>query len=106
MAQLGFGTSVGQEPSGVRQTEIYSWTRNPQLLAYGAVLFGIAIIFPSLQAAAWIILYAGIGYLMVITEEEHLLNLFGKEYQDYCRKVPRTFRYPWSKVLDAPAAED
>lgn len=97
MAHLGFGTSVGRQPEGVRQTGIYRWSRNPQLLSYGVMLTGITILYPSLQALAWLFLYAGISYLMVITEEEHLLNLFGEDYQEYCRKVPRLIGLPWTQ---------
>ena len=78
MAHLGFSTTVGQKPGEVRQSGPYRWTRNPQLLTYGVMLLGLGIMYPSLQTAAWILLYAAIGYLMVITEEEHLSALFGR----------------------------
>lgn len=96
MAHLGFSTTVGQEPGEVRQTGPYRWTRNPQLLTYGVMLLGFWILYPSLEAAAWIVLYAVIGYLMAITEEEHLTNLFGEKYKEYCKKVPR-FIIQWIK---------
>jgi len=89
MAHLGFGTTVGQQPEGVRQTGPYRWTRNPQLLTYAILLAGMGIMYPSIQAAAWILLFAAIGHLMVLTEEEHLKNQFGEEYLEYCRRVPR-----------------
>jgi len=97
MAHLGFSTTMGQQPKGVRQTGPYRWTRNPQLLTYGVLLLGFGIMYPSIQIAAWILLFAAIGYLMVLTEEEHLSNLFGENYNDYCNKVPR-FIINWKKI--------
>jgi len=97
MAHLGFSTTVGQKPGEVRQSGPYRWTRNPQLLTYGVMLLGLGIMYPSLQTAAWILLFAAIGNLMVITEEEHLSNLFGEKYDEYCSKVPR-FIINWKKI--------
>ena len=97
MAHLGFSTTVGQKPGEVRQTGPYRWTRNPQLLTYGVMLLGLGIMYPSIQTAAWIILYFAIGFLMAITEEEHLRNLFGEKYEEYCMKVPR-FIINWNKI--------
>jgi len=89
MAHLGFSTTVGQQPREVRQTGPYRWTRNPQILSYGMMLLGLGIMYPSLQTAAWILLYAAIAHLMVLTEEEHLKNQFGDNYLEYCSQVPR-----------------
>ena len=94
MVHLGYGTTLGQQPGEVRQTGPYRWTRNPQLLSYGVMLLGLGIIYPSIQTAAWIFLYAAIAHLMVLTEEEHLKNQFGENYLEYCRQVPRyIFRF-------------
>ena len=97
MAHLGFSTTMGQQPEGVRQTGPYRWTRNPQLMTYGVLLLGFGIMYPSIQTASWILLFAAIGYLMVLTEEEHLSTLFGEKYNDYCNKVPR-FIINWKKI--------
>lgn len=89
MSKLGFGSTLGNQPGQLRQSGPYSWSRNPQLLSYGALLLGCVILYPSWQAVAWIALYGAIAHIMVITEEEHLGTLFGEEYQAYCRRVPR-----------------
>ena len=94
MAHLGFGTTVGQQPREVRQSGPYRWTRNPQILSYGLMLLGLGIMYPSLQTAAWVLLYAAIAHLMVVTEEENLHNQFGFQYEEYCSQVPRyVFRF-------------
>ena len=94
MAHLGFSTTVGQQPREVRQSGPYRWTRNPQILTYGMMLLGLGIMYPSLQTAAWVLLYAAIGHLMILTEEEHLKNQFGDHYLEYCSRVPRYLGRP------------
>lgn len=94
MAQLGFKTTVGSQPDQLRRTGPYRWSRNPQLLSYGLILAGCVILFPSWQAAAWLMLYGAIAWLMVQTEEEHLHNLFGVEFDEYCRQTPRFLPLP------------
>jgi protein-S-isoprenylcysteine O-methyltransferase Ste14 len=89
MAQLGFDTTIGRQPDQLRQRGPYRWSRNPQLLSYGLMLVGCVVLYPSWQAAVWIVLYAAIAWLMVQTEEEHLLKLFGSQFEQYCRQVPR-----------------
>ena len=91
MAHLGFGITVGEQPQQLRRTGPYAWSRNPQLLTYAVVLLGFAILYPSWQAAAWVVLYGVIAQIMVLTEEEHLKKVFKAEYQDYCHQVPRYF---------------
>ena len=89
MAHLGYGTTIGQKPGEVRQTGPYRWTRNPPLLSYGVMLLGLGVLYPSIRTAAWVLLYAAIAHLMVVTEEEHLYNQFGFRYEEYCSQVPR-----------------
>ena len=105
MAYLGFGTSMGQMPPGVKASGPYRWTRNPQLLAYGLTLSGFWILYPRLEVAAWILLYAALAHLMATTEEEHLRNVFGDEYEEYCRSVPR-FLIPWGKIRSSGSKDN
>jgi protein-S-isoprenylcysteine O-methyltransferase Ste14 len=94
MAQLSYRTTLGNLPAELRRTGLYRWSRNPQLLSYGLMLGGCVILYPSWQAIAWLVLYGAIALLMVQTEEEHLHNLFGAEFEDYCRQTPRFFPLP------------
>lgn len=91
MGYLGFNVSLGQGSNRVRQSGPYRWSRNPQILAYSLIVIGLASLYPSLEAAGWVLVYAVIAQLMVLTEEEHLKNLFGEAYQTYCDRVPRYF---------------
>lgn len=99
MAHLGFSISVGDQPDQLRQTGPYRWSRNPQLLTYGVLLLGFVILYPSWQAVIWLALYGAISHVMILTEEEHLVNIFREEYQNYCRKVPRYIRFSWGRRI-------
>jgi len=93
MAYLGFVTSLGQGSEALRQAGPYRWSRNPQLISYCLMLLGLAILYPSLESAAWILLYCVIAHMMVLTEEEYLASIFGVDYQSYCSRVPRYFSF-------------
>ena len=94
MTRLGFPITLGSTASTLRQSGLYSATRNPQIVGYGLVVVGYALLWPSWPALVWVLLYAVIAQLMVITEEEFLLNLYGDAYRRYCRRVPRYLGLP------------
>ena len=89
MAYLGFKKACGQKVDGLEQTGLYRLTRNPQIVFYAFLLIGLAIIWLSWYSIAWLILYFVIAHMMIITEEEHLRDIYGESYRQYCRKVPR-----------------
>jgi protein-S-isoprenylcysteine O-methyltransferase Ste14 len=101
MSNLGFKTTLGNQPDQLRQSGPYRWSRNPQLLTYGFLLLGCVILYPSWQAGAWLVLYSAITHVMVLTEEEHLGAIFKGEYQIYCRQVPRYVRLSGSRKKPA-----
>lgn len=89
MGYLGFKKAFGVDTEKLRSTGFYRYSRNPQMLFYTLVILGIVILWFSVYAVVWLAVYLYIGHLMVKTEEEHLANLFGESYQQYCREVPR-----------------
>ena len=89
MIQLGLGKSLGMEQKRLRDTGLYSISRNPQILGCAIYIFSFVLLWPSWYALVWGILLMGVLHIMVTTEEEHLRIVFGKSYQDYCQKVPR-----------------
>jgi protein-S-isoprenylcysteine O-methyltransferase Ste14 len=89
IAWFGFGRACGLEVSGLVQTGPYRVTRNPQVLACGAAVIGYALFWPSWHSAGWVVLYAALAHLMVLTEEEHLRSVHGDAYVRYCERIPR-----------------
>ena len=71
-------------------TGIYSYTRNPLYTAFILIFTGILFIMNNL----WLLILPFIYWLlltifMINTEEKWLRQLYGKEYEDYCKKVNR-----------------
>lgn len=71
----------------------YRYTRNPQYVGDFAVLLGIAIFSNSLLAM--IISIAGIFcfWMAPLAEESWLRQQYGRDYEEYCRTVPRFFGF-------------
>ena len=71
------------------QSEPYHVTRNPQLVGGSLLVIGTVVLWPSWYALGWAVLYGIVAHMMVLTEEEHLRDVFGGEYERYCGRVPR-----------------
>jgi len=89
MIQLGLGDTVGTRMSGLRQSGLYRYTRNPGLVASIPLYIGFVLLWPAWTGIIWIGVLWVMFYIMVLTEEEHLKNIFGDEYESYCKKTPR-----------------
>jgi protein-S-isoprenylcysteine O-methyltransferase Ste14 len=94
---FGIGRGLGLRVKGLIQSGPYRVTRNPQLVFFGLVPLGCALLWPSWYALGWLALYGFLLHPMVLTEEEHLLAVFGEEYARYCRQVPRYFGVWWKR---------
>jgi len=90
MSGLGFKKAVGKEQkSGLKRSGFYQYVRNPQLVFYGIMIIGLALLWPSLYALGWVLVFCMVAHMMVLTEEEHLERVFGGGYADYIRDIPR-----------------
>jgi protein-S-isoprenylcysteine O-methyltransferase Ste14 len=89
MSYLGLKKAFGQKVDGLNQTGVYRLTRNPQIVFYTILLVGFVMIWLSWHSIVWLILYFIIAHMMVITEEEHLRDVYAESYEQYCRQVPR-----------------
>lgn len=92
MSGLGFLKAFGQDTKTLNRFGFYQYTRNPQILFYGVAIIGMVVLCPSFYALGWLLVYAVIAHMMIITEEEHLLRLYKDDYEQYCEDVPR---YLW-----------
>ena len=87
--QLGTPSSFGLDKKGLKTTGIYGYSRNPQLVGYGLLLIGFIVLYPSLYSFGWFLQYTIISRFMIKSEEEFLGLRYGKDFEDYCQKVPR-----------------
>ena len=75
-------------------TGVYAWVRNPIYSAFMILCTGVLLIagnafFFVLPLVYWLFMTV----LMKRTEEKWLRELYGAEYEDYCRRVNRC--WPW-----------
>lgn len=89
MFRLGVMRSMGRGSPKLEQSGIYSVFRNPQAMACGLYVIGFLMLWPSCYAVGWALLYFVLIHIMVLTEEEYLLQIYGEKYQEYCERVPR-----------------
>jgi protein-S-isoprenylcysteine O-methyltransferase Ste14 len=97
MSGLGFKKAFGQDTKTLNRFGFYQYTRNPQIVAYGIALLGIAILWASPYSLGWVLIYAIIAHMMVTTEEEHLSSIYKEAYVDYSKDVPRYIPLFWRK---------
>jgi protein-S-isoprenylcysteine O-methyltransferase Ste14 len=88
MVWLGILRSMGLG-TGLKVTGLYRISRNPQILGCALYIIAFIVLWPSWYALGWGLSLTGILNLMVRTEEEHLRNTYGQEYEGYCKRVPR-----------------
>ena len=71
---------------------LYRWVRNPMYLGMALMLIGETILLPQIRremAALSALLATVVAVLVVRMEEPALRRLFGEEFEEYCRQVPR-----------------
>ncbi|NPV51492.1 MAG: isoprenylcysteine carboxylmethyltransferase family protein [Candidatus Methanofastidiosum sp.] len=73
------------------QTGIYQKVRHPMYLGLIFTFFGLAILFGIVLAIIPAIVFSVLAIIIALKEEEFLLNKFGREYEEYMRKVPWRF---------------
>jgi protein-S-isoprenylcysteine O-methyltransferase Ste14 len=68
----------------------YSWSRNPQYVAFTAIYMGITLLLGTGWPLILLPLVIGATVAAVIAREErYMRTAFGADYEDYCRRVPR-----------------
>lgn len=69
---------------------IYAWVRNPMYSGWWMILSGIGLMWHNAALLMTIPINWGIMTVALKnTEEKWLLNLYGQEYRDYCKRVNR-----------------
>lgn len=91
MIQKGKGTPAHLDPpKKLIINGLYHYVRNPIYLGALFVLLGYILWFGSGLVVIYFFLFL-LAYQILITliEEPILKNTFGKDYEEYCQKVPR-----------------
>lgn len=90
-AVFGRGTPAPMDaPKSMVMRGLYRYTRNPMYVGLLTAISGWAIVFQSLLLAAYAVaVWAALQAFILLHEEPHLRRVFGAQYEDYCRRVPR-----------------
>lgn len=73
---------------------IYAWVRNPLYVGWMFVCIGTSLFAGNLWLLVLPFVFWGLmAFMMKRTEEKWLHNLYGSEYDAYCKRVNRT--WPW-----------
>ncbi len=83
----GPGTAIA--PLRLVSSGLYRYTRNPMYLGHLIFLFGLAIVLNSWAGMALFVAQAVWFHRRVLRDERRLKDLFGQDYADYMRRVPR-----------------
>jgi len=69
---------------------LYRFTRNPMYVGVLSAILGQALYYGSKRVAIYACVVLTAFYLFVLLYEEPTLRrLFGSQYEEYCRRVPR-----------------
>lgn len=73
---------------------IYAWVRNPLYVGWMFICIGVSLFAGNLWLLVLPFIFWGLMALMMkLTEEKWLRELYGAEYEAYCKRVNRT--WPW-----------
>jgi protein-S-isoprenylcysteine O-methyltransferase Ste14 len=90
-----YSRSVGQDTSQLITAGIYRWSRNPQIVGWFLVLFGISVAGRSGLALFLTGVFAVVLHSYTVRmEEPYLERMYGEEYRRYKMGTPRYFRFP------------
>lgn len=89
MVRFGIGKAFGLDISGLTNQGPYKFSRNPQILGGYLMVIGTALQRLSVYSVGWVLMYAVIGHWMILTEEEHLSQIYREAYKKYCQEIPR-----------------
>ena len=75
---------------------IYAWVRNPMYSGWWMLISGISLMWHNIFLIPVIFINWGIMTVVLkATEEKWLRDLYGQEYEDYCKRVNRCI--PWKR---------
>ncbi|MGD2152034.1 MAG: methyltransferase [Gemmatimonadales bacterium] len=89
MIVFGMARAFGRRVDVLKQSGLYGLSRNPQTVAFLVAMVGYLALWPSWFGLGSVAILAVMAHTMVLTEEEHLRDVYGDEYVRYCERVPR-----------------
>lgn len=85
LSLLNFCTSA----DGIKRTGVYRFSRNPMYVGYFLIFIGVSFLIGSYVYLVITLIYQATVHFLILAEERWCRDIFGTEYVEYCRKVPR-----------------
>ena len=108
--KLGNGTPAPWDPTTkLIVTGPYAYVRNPMITGVVLILISEALMLGSLAIGIWAAVFLVINmFYFPLSEEPGLRKRFGKEYDEYCKNVPRFIPRltPWKPQPAPPSGKD
>ena len=105
--KLGNGTPAPWDPTTIMiVTGPYAYVRNPMITGVVLILISEALMLGSLAIGIWAVVFLIINmFYFPLSEEPGLRKRFGKEYDEYCKNVPRYIPRltPWKPQPTTPS---
>ncbi len=80
----------------LKKNGIYAWVRNPMYSGWWIFISGISLIWHNVFLIPVILInWCIMTVVLKNTEEKWLRDLYGREYEDYCKRVNRCI--PWKR---------
>jgi protein-S-isoprenylcysteine O-methyltransferase Ste14 len=91
---VSFGQSfrVGidmERPDKLITTGIFAFSRNPIYVGFALILLGQFLIFSSWLLLAYLVAGYWLFHRQVLREEEFLSRQYGRDFEEYCKRVRR-----------------
>lgn len=81
---------IPEEKTALVTKGIYKWSRNPAFVGFDMLYFSTCLMFFNIPLMVVSIWAAVMLHLQILQEEQHMMNMFGREYEEYKKS---TFRY-------------
>ena len=85
---------IGRRVDDLKQSGVYRYSRNPQLVGYALFILAFVILWPSWSTLIGTIVYCAMAHLMSSVEERHLRKQYGTSYEAYYERTPRYVGIP------------
>jgi len=87
----GLGTPAPiAPPQHLVVSGLYRYVRNPMYVAVSLLIFGQGLLFGSVSVLEYgVVVWLGFFAFVLLYEEPTLREKFGKEYEEFCARVPR-----------------
>lgn len=102
-ADQGLGTPAPvAPPQRLVVTGLYCYVRNPMYVAVLLLIFGQGLLFGSFPLLEYgLVVWLGTFAFVVFYEEPGLRRKFGREYEEFCARVPRWIPRPGRRKFSA-----